>query len=293
MKWKGRAQSDNVEDRRGMSPKMALGGGGGLLVIVILLLGRMLDLNPAVVQQVANVARQAQQNAQAPAAGEGEGVDDEAREFVRVVLHDTETVWTKLFEEQVRGGKYVAPKLVMFSDAVQSACGAASADMGPFYCPADEKVYLDPGFFEELARRHKSPGDFAQTYVIAHEVAHHVQKLIGYSGIVDDARRKGDDRLSNQMSVRLELQADFLAGVWAHYAHKEFGILEPGDREEAIQAANQIGDDTLQRQATGRVNPDRFTHGTSAQRSKWFSRGLNSGRLKDCEELFSVAYEDL
>lgn len=291
MKWKGRSQSDNVEDRRGLSPKMALGGGGGLLIILIMVVGRLLDLNPAVVQQVANVARQAQQAGQE--APVGAGIDDEYREFVRVVLHDTETVWTKLFEEQVQGGSYVPPKLVMFTGAVQSGCGGASADMGPFYCPADQKVYLDPTFFADLAQRHQSPGDFAQAYVIAHEIAHHVQRLIGFSNIVDEARQQGDERLSNQMSVRLELQADFLAGVWAHYAHKEYDIMEAGDMEEAIQAANQIGDDTLQRQATGRVNPDRYTHGTSAQRARWFKRGLTSGRLKDCEELFSVAYERL
>lgn len=291
MKWKGRTQSSNVEDRRRVSPKMAFGGGGGLLIILILVISRMLNLNPAVVQQVANVAQRVQQQGQQQPAGEG--IDDEQREFVAVVLHDTETVWRKLFEEQVDGTSYTPPKLQLFSGSTISGCGAASASMGPFYCPADRKVYLDPDFFRELAERHQSPGDFAQAYVIAHEVSHHVQNLIGYSRIADNARRSGDELEANQASVRLELQADFLAGVWAHYAHKEFEIMEPGDMEEAIQAANQIGDDTLQREATGRVIPERFTHGTSEQRARWFRRGLISGRLKDCEELFTTDYSRL
>ncbi len=291
MKWKGRDQSGNVEDRRGMSPRMAMGGGGGLIVLVILIVGRLLNLNPAVVQQVANVAQQAQQRAQPEQVGDG--INDEQREFVAVVLHDTETVWTKLFDEQVSGGSYVPPKLVMFNEAVNSGCGQATADVGPFYCPADQKVYLDPAFFADLARRHKSPGDFAQAYVIAHEVAHHVQNLLGLNRQANAARQSGNEREANQMSVRLELQADFLAGVWAHYAHKEFDIMEAGDMEEAIQAANQIGDDTLQREATGRVRPERFTHGTSEQRARWFKRGLTSGNLEDCEQLFKVAYERL
>lgn len=292
MKWKGRSQSGNVEDRRGMSPRMAMGGGGGLLILVILIVGRFFNLNPAVVQQVANVAQQVQQQGQQQQPA-GEGIDDEHREFIAVVLHDTETVWTQLFAEQVQGGSYVPPKLVIFNGNVESGCGSASSDLGPFYCPADQKVYLDPAFFADLAQRHKSPGDFAQAYVIAHEVSHHVQNLLGYSKIADAARRSGNKRDANEASVRLELQADFLAGVWAHYAHKEFDIMEPGDMEQAIQAANQIGDDTLQREATGRVNPDRFTHGTSKQRARWFKRGITSGRLMDCEELFNLAYDRL
>ena len=236
-----------------------------------------------------------QQNKQqaAPEAGSAAGINDEHREFISVVLKDTETIWTKLFQEQIKGASYTPPRLVIFGGQVNSGCGAASAEMGPFYCPADRKVYIDPSFFEDLARRHKAPGDFAQAYVIAHEVAHHVQNLVGYSQVVDKARQTGDELESNRMSVRLELQADFLAGVWAHYAHKEFDIMEAGDMEEGIKAANQIGDDTLQREATGRVIPERFTHGTSAQRTRWFKRGLTSGRLKDCEELFNLGYEKL
>jgi predicted metalloprotease len=295
MRWKGRDQIDNVEDRRGMSPQMAAGGGLGIVGVLIVLALQFLGAPPEVQQIAGQVARQMQQNSQqaAPEAGSAAGIDDEHREFISVVLKDTETIWTKLFQEQIQGASYTPPRLVIFAGQVNSGCGAASAEMGPFYCPADRKVYIDPSFFEDLARRHKAPGDFAQAYVIAHEVAHHVQNLVGYSQIVNKARQTGDEREANRMSVRLELQADFLAGVWAHYAHKEFDIMEAGDMEEGIKAANQIGDDTLQREATGRVIPERFTHGTSAQRTRWFKRGLTSGRLKDCEELFNLAYEKL
>ena len=298
MRWKGRERSENVEDRRGMSPQMAMGGGGGILVVIIVLVMKLLDAPPGAQQMAGEIARKLQEGQRgaqnAPAEAEaGGGKDDEAREFIAVVLRDTETVWTRLFREQIRNAAYSPPKLVIFSGSVNSGCGTAGSEIGPFYCPRDQKVYLDPAFFEDLARRHQAPGDFAQAYVIAHEVAHHVQNLRGYSRVVDEARQKGDERLSNQMSVRLELQADFLAGVWAHDAHKEFEIMEPGDIEEAITAANRIGDDTLQREATGRVNPDRYTHGTSEQRARWFSRGMRSGQLEDCEELFRVAYERL
>jgi predicted metalloprotease len=165
--------------------------------------------------------------------------------------------------------------------------------MGPFYCPGDSKVYIDPDFFEELARRHKASGDFAQAYVIAHEVAHHVQNLTGYSDRVNEVRAQGDDLMSNQMSVRLELQADYLAGVWAHFADRDYNILESGDIEEGINAANRIGDDTLQKEAQGYVRPERFTHGTSAQRAYWFRKGLETGSFEDCDELFRVSYERL
>lgn len=281
-----------------MSPQMAMGGGGGILIVIIVLVMKLLDAPPGAQQIAGEIARKLQEGQQAAgnapvAADSAGGIDDEAREFIAVVLRDTEAVWTRLFREQVRNAAYTPPKLVIFSGSVNSGCGVAEADIGPFYCPRDQKVYLDPAFFEDLARRHRAPGDFAQAYVIAHEVAHHVQNLTGYSRVVDEARQKGDERQSNQMSVRLELQADFLAGVWAHYAHKEFAIMEPGDMEEAITAANQIGDDTLQREATGRVQPDRYTHGTSEQRARWFGRGIRSGRMEDCEELFRVAYERL
>ena len=291
MRWNGRERSENVEDRRGMSPRMAMGGGGGILAIVVVLLLKLLGA-PAPLQQMAGqvIQQQAQQRQEVPA---GEGVDDDYREFISVVLRDTETIWTRLFQEQVQGGSYSAPRLVIYADQTPTACGTGQAAMGPFYCPADQMVYIDPSFFEDLARRHKAPGDFAQAYVIAHEVAHHVQNLLGFSDIVNRARSKGDEILSNQMSVRLELQADFLAGIWGHHAHKEYGILEDGDMEEAIQAANQIGDDTLQKESMGYVVPERYTHGTSAQRVRWFKKGLLSGRLKDAEQLFKVDYGSL
>ena len=291
MRWKGRQQSQNVEDRRGVSPQMALGGGGGILVIVVMLVVQFMGGGQQA-QQIAGQAAKAIQNRQAEQKN-GDGIDDENREFISVVLRDTETVWSDLFANQIRGATYAPPKLVIFSSNVTSGCGSASAEMGPFYCPADQKVYIDPSFFDDLARRHRAPGDFAQAYVIAHEVAHHVQNLLKFNVPVNAARQSGDERFANEMSVRLELQADFLAGVWAHYAHKEYEILEPGDREEAIKAANQIGDDTLQREATGRVIPERFTHGTSEQRARWFNRGFTSGRLKDCEQLFQVDYSNL
>ena len=294
MKWEGREQSTNVEDRRGMRGPAAAAGGGGLLLIAIVIVMKLIGADPQQQQAVVNIAKNVQQRAaQAPPAEAGEGIDDKSREFIAVILHDTETIWTKLFKEQISEVSYTPPKVIMFTDSVASGCGNASAAMGPFYCPADEKVYIDPAFFDELATRHHASGDFAQAYVLAHEVAHHVQKLTGYSDIVNQARSKGDERLSNQMSVRLELQADFLAGVWAHHAHKAYDILEDGDMEEGINAANQIGDDTLQRESIGHVVPERFTHGTSAQRVKWFKQGLTSGRFKDCEQLFKIEYERL
>lgn len=289
MKWQGREQSTNVIDRRG-APGPALFGGGSIIVVIIVLAMKFLGAPPEAQRIAEQIATRAQQGS---AASTGPGINDQSKEFVAVVLRDTETVWTKLFEEQVEGGRYVPPKLELFSGSVVSGCGQASAAMGPFYCPADQKVYIDPTFFDDLARRHNADGDFAQAYVIAHEVAHHVQNLTGFSDIVNEARSRGDERESNQMSVRLELQADFLAGVWAHHAHKEYGILEQGDMEEAINAANQIGDDTLQKQSTGMVIPERFTHGSSVQRARWFKRGLLSGKFVDCEELFKVQYEKL
>ena len=293
MKWEGREQSSNVEDRRGMRGPAVAAGGGGLLLIVLMIAMKMFGASEDQQRLVVNVAKKIQDQSAAAPATPGKGIDDKSKEFIGVILHDTETIWTKLFKEQVQGAVYTPPKVVIFSDSVASGCGNASAAMGPFYCPADEQVYIDPKFFDELATRHNAEGDFAQAYVLAHEIAHHVQNLTGFSDIVNEARSQRDERLSNQMSVRLELQADFLAGVWANHAHKAYDILEDGDMEEGINAANQIGDDTLQREATGHVVPERFTHGRSDQRVKWFKKGLTSGRFKDCEELFKIAYEKL
>lgn len=293
MRWRGRERSENVDDRRGASPRMALGGGGGLLAIVVVLVLKFMGAPPQVQQMAGQAVERAQQN-QAPA---GEGLDDDYREFTQVVLADTERVWTSLFEQQQdRNGRslsYTPTRLVLFTGQEQTACGLGQAAMGPFYCPADKMVYIDPTFFVDLAERHNADGDFAQAYVIAHEVAHHVQNLLGYSTIVNRVRAKGDEIMTNQYSVRLELQADFLAGVWAHHAHRDYNIMEEGDMEEAINAANQIGDDTLQRQATGRVVPERFTHGTSKQRAKWFRRGFQKGELQEAEVFFRIEYEDL
>jgi len=293
MKWEGREQSSNVEDRRGMKGPAVAAGGGGLLLVVLMIAMKIFGASEEQQRLAVTVAKGLQSRAATAPATPGAGIDDKNKEFIAVILRDTETIWTKLFKEQVQGTAYTPPKVVIFSDSVASACGNASAAMGPFYCPADEQVYIDPAFFDELATRHHAMGDFAQAYVLAHEVSHHVQNLTGFSDIVNQARSQRDERLSNQMSVRLELQADFLAGVWAHHAHKAYDILEDGDMEEGINAANQIGDDTLQREATGHVVPERFTHGTSAQRVKWFKKGRQSGKFKDCEQLFEIDYEKL
>lgn len=292
MRWRGREQSDNVEDRRGMAPKMALGGGGGILAVIVVLIIKFMGGGQQAQQIGGNLVNQMQQR-QAQPAGDGAGIDDDASRFIRVVLNDTEEIWTDLFRKQVPDGSYRAPKLIIFEGSTPTACGTGQAAMGPFYCPGDEQVYIDPTFFDDLATRHSAPGDFAQAYVIAHEVAHHVQNLLGFSSIVNQVRAQGDKLATNRASVRLELQADFLAGVWAHHAHKEFGILEEGDMEEAIQAANQIGDDTLQLQSTGTINVHQFTHGTSAQRVRWFKKGLLSGDVAIAEDLFRIEYDRL
>ena len=269
MRWKGRRQSDNVEDRRGMSPgKGVLGGGMGLLIVIGLVMCMGGDPTP-LIQQI-----------DIGAIGGGGGApptpkQEEQAQFIAVVLADTEDAWKVLFREM--GLTYVEPKLVLFSGRVQSACGFASAAMGPFYCPGDSKVYIDLGFFDQLERRFGAPGVFAQADVLMHEVGHHVQNLLGVSDKVHRLQQRGSKVQANELSVRLELQADFYAGVVAHYAQRTKGVLEPGDVEEAIRAAEAIGDDTLQRQAQGHVVPDSFTHGSSAQRMAWFMRGYRTG----------------
>jgi predicted metalloprotease len=271
-----------------MKPAMMVGGGGiGLIIIVVIAL---LTNNPKLLQQ----AVQQQPGGNAGAQTEGApAADDETREFISVVLRDTEVVWTDIFRKENVGTAYREPELIMFSGQTASGCGMASAALGPFYCPADQKIYIDPSFFEDLERRHSAAGDFAQAYVIAHEVAHHVQKLIGFSDAVNEVRSRGNEVETNRASVRLELQADYLAGVWAHHAHKRFDILESGDIEEAIRAANQIGDDTLMREATGHVVPERYTHGTSEQRARWFKQGLTTGSWEGCKALFELDYSEL
>jgi len=276
MRWQDREQSSNVEDRRRATPgRVAIGGGIGTIVILGLML--LMGADP---QTLLNVVLESNPSASAPASRPGgssapPAEQDELARFVSVVLADTEKVWGEQFRRM--GRTYREPQLVLFSGQVRSACGLASAATGPFYCPADQKVYVDLDFYRELKERFKAPGDFAQAYVLAHEVGHHVQKLLGITDKVDAMRGQVSKVEYNQLSVRLELQADFLAGMWAHHAQQKWSILEPGDLEEALNAASAIGDDRIQRQTQGQVVPDSFTHGTSAQRIRWFRRGLETG----------------
>lgn len=268
MRWLGRRGSGNVQDRRGMGGRAMMGGGLGGLGLVVAIVYMLMGGDPT------------QLNLQQPPGESGVAVDatsDEGAQFVSVVLADTEEVWQELFRQQ--GREYQEPQLVLFSGQVQSACGFASAAVGPFYCPGDRMVYIDLSFYDILSQRFGAAGDFAQAYVIAHEVGHHVQNLLGISGQVDAQRGRVSEAELNQLSVRLELQADFLAGVWAHHAQRRFDILEPGDIEEALAAANAIGDDTLQHRTQGHVVPDSFTHGTSEQRVRWFRRGFETGDI--------------
>lgn len=268
MRWRGRPGSGNVSDRRGMGGKLAVGGGlGGIIVLILsLLLG---GNNPL---ETINVGTQGNYT---PTEAE-----NERAEFVSVVLKDTEDVWNALFEEEFNAD-YQEPMLVLFSQSDQSGCGFATAATGPFYCPLDNSVYIDLSFADDLARRFGAAGDFALAYVVAHEVGHHVQNLLGTSGKVQEARRQMSEVEGNKLSVALELQADFYAGLWAHHAQQMKQILEPGDIEEALAAANAIGDDRLQRQSEGRVVPDAFTHGTSAQRMYWFRKGFDTGDINE------------
>lgn len=286
MRWQGRRQSGNVIDTRGRGGGRAVAGvGGGVGIVGILLMMGVVYLmggNPLVVLQ------QGGQQAAPVDPAELER-QEPLKQFVSVVLADTEDVWNRELPRQLNV-QYVEPKLQLFSGAVDSACGTASAAVGPFYCPGDQQVYLDLSFFEELQGKLGARGDFAMAYVVAHEVGHHVQNLTGYSDKVD-AARGGPEQ--NRMSVRLELQADYLAGVFAHHAQKTKQILEQGDIEEGMVAAQAVGDDKLQREGQGYVVPDSFTHGTSAQRAKWFKAGFQSGDLKAMDQLFKLPYERL
>ena len=273
MRWQGRRKSDNVEDRRGIGGKqIAVGGGIGGLVVVVLML--LLGGNPDEVMQTL------QTEGMGSPAGTGRALSEEEKElgdFVAVVLADTEDVWGEVLRRE--GRDYQQPRLVLFSDQVSSACGLTGSASGPFYCPGDEKVYLDLSFFEEMQRRLGAPGDFALAYVIAHEVGHHVQNQLGIFDQVMSQRERVDEKAFNRLMVRLELQADFLAGVWAHHAQRIANILEPGDIEEGINAASAVGDDRIQRQTQGYVIPDAFTHGTSEQRVRWFRTGYETGDI--------------
>jgi predicted metalloprotease len=284
MRWEGNRQSDNVEDYRGGG-----GGGGGFhlgggaigigTIVVALIGGAVLGVNPLTLLNImtGGGTQQVQQQGPAPAPP----ANDRMAQFVSTVLADTEDVWKQQFRQG--GATYVEPKLVLFRGAVRTACGAGQAAMGPFYCPADQKVYIDLSFYETMKNRLGAPGDFAQAYVIAHEVGHHVQNLLGISEQVERVRASGNRARGNEMSVRLELQADCFAGVWGHHAQNQRQILEQGDIEEAMNAAQKIGDDALQANAGRAVVPESFTHGTSAQRQRWFMTGLKTGSVKACD----------
>ncbi len=299
MRWRTGRRSDNIEDRRGeggfpggslggrqpmrVGRRVGIGGGlGGLILVVVLML---MGVDPSFLLTGNGQAPPIQ--APLDAGGgpafqtPGSEAEDELKEFVSVVLADTEDTWNAVFKEG--GQRYAPPRLVLFSGATPSACGMGEAAMGPFYCPEDRKVYIDLAFYDELRHDFGAPGDFAQAYVIAHEVGHHIQNLLGISDKVEDLRHRAGRAESNQLLVRLELQADCFAGIWANRAHRARQILEQGDIEEGLNAASAIGDDRLQRQTRGYVTPDSFTHGSSEQRVRWFKRGLAEGRLAACD----------
>ncbi|BAP57834.1 neutral zinc metallopeptidase [Thioploca ingrica] len=278
MRWENGRRSENVEDRRGkgVSPTFA---GGGLGAIVIVLIAMYFGIDPTIILQqmgVGNSNTESSRHEPVTFSPEENALVD----FVSVVLGDTEDTWQALFKSADH--TYQNPVLVLFSGAVQSACGFAQAAVGPFYCPADHKVYIDLSFYRDLKERYQAPGDFAQAYVIAHEIGHHVQNLLGISEKMHQQQQGLNQVEANKLSVRLELQADCLAGVWAHHANKMRQLLESGDIEEALNAASSIGDDRLQKQAQGHITPESFTHGTSAQRMRWFKAGFDSGRLANC-----------
>jgi predicted metalloprotease len=292
MRWQGGRQSDNLQDRRQMGPGRGVAVGGSAVLIIALIMLCM-GADPRQIQQLL-------QNAPQAPAGPGEGqverpeTPEEARsrEFTATILLFTEEVWDEQF--RLAGQHYEPPQMVLFSEQVTTGCGTAPSAVGPFYCPADKTVYLDPTFFDEL--EHKlggSKAEFSQAYVIAHEVGHHIQNLLGYSSLVQNKQRSLPKSEGNQWSVRLELQADYLAGVWAHHGQKKYRFIEPGDIETAITSANAIGDDRLQRRSTGFVSPEGFTHGTSDQRVRWFSEGLKTGDLSRIEEIFELPYDEL
>jgi hypothetical protein len=279
MRWEDGRRSDNVEDRRG-SPAGRRVVGGGIGTLLLILVAMYFGIDPSI---VINQSQAPLPGAGAPAQSEPYSASPEEMrlaEFVSVVLADTEDVWQALFREM--GQSYEEPKLVLFSGAVESACGLASAAVGPFYCPMDQKVYIDLSFYSDLKNRFGAPGDFAQAYVIAHEVGHHVQNLLGIAEKVNSLRGRVSESEANRLSVMMELQADCLAGVWAHHADRARQILEAGDVEEALNAASMIGDDRMQRRSRGYVTPDSFTHGSSTQRVRWFTRGLESGDMSQC-----------
>ncbi|KOP24253.1 flagellar biosynthesis protein FlgM [Hapalosiphon sp. MRB220] len=274
MRWEFGRRSTNVEDRRGSrisGPVVGGGIGAVVLAVIVALLGG----DPSIIFDQTQTPSDRSSQTQRPAT------EDQAADFVSVVLADTEDTWSNLFQQS--GKTYVEPKLVLFTDAVKSACGFARSAVGPFYCPADQNLYIDLSFYQDLKNKYQAPGDFAQAYVIAHEVGHHVQNLMGISSRVSRLQRQANEVEANQLSVRQELQADCFAGVWAYHANQSRQILEAGDVEEALNAASAIGDDRLQSQSRGYVVPESFTHGSSAQRVRWFKRGIQTGNPAQCD----------
>jgi predicted metalloprotease len=284
MRWEGRSESENVEDRRSLGKAgLAVGGIGG---VVIVILGLLFGVDPQLLVNL-NQGQQPQGQVNRPV----DPAEERLASFSKVVFRDTEVVWDELFQKM--GKRYEKPVLVLFTGQVDSACGSADSAVGPFYCPGDSRVYIDLSFYQDMQRKLNAPGEFARAYVIAHEVGHHVQRLLGYSRRVDEARRSGSKAEANRMSVRLELQADFLAGVWAYHAQKKFNFLEKGDIESALNAAFEIGDDRLQKKGRGYVVPDSFTHGTSKQRQRWFMEGFRHGDVNQAKQLFELSYDQL
>jgi predicted metalloprotease len=281
MEWEDRPESENVEDQRGYGRRtgIAIGGGAGLLILLVSL---FLGVDP---RRLANVL------GPGPAPPEEQGApvnpeEDRLAHFTKVIFHDTEVVWDEQFRRL--GRHYEKPTLVLFTAEVDSACGTADAAVGPFYCPMDSKVYIDLSFYRDMERKLRAPGDFARAYVVAHEVGHHVQRLLGFPKRGDTARRA-----AHESSVRTELQADYLAGVWAYHGQRKFQFLDPGDIDSALNAAYQIGDDRLQMRSRGYVVPDSFTHGTSKQRDRWFLKGFRTGSVEGARELFELPYDEL
>lgn len=281
MKWRNRRRSNNVEDRRGS--RVSRGAkGGGIGLIALALIGMYFGVDPRIIMNIGGQLSGGGSSITTQTSDYKPNAEEQQLgEFVAVVLADSEDTWHAIFKQM--GRRYQEPKLVLFTDRVQSACGIAEAAMGPFYCPGDAKVYVDLGFYRELKQRHNAPGDFAQAYVVAHEVGHHVQNLLGISSKVQNARSRMNAAQGNQLSVRLELQADCFAGLWAQHTQRAKQVLEQGDVEEALNAASAIGDDRLQKQARGYASPESFTHGTSRQRVKWFKTGMLAKSINDCD----------
>jgi predicted metalloprotease len=293
MDWEKGEESGNLEDRRRISPR-ALAVGGGVGGVILVLIAAVLGVDPQMLNRFLGNAPGGGQGGAGRQAEERPETAEErrSRKFAATILRFTEVVWDEQFRKASK--RYEPPHMVLFTDEVRTGCGTAPSAVGPFYCPADKTVYLDPTFFDELEQKlGGSKAEFSQAYVIAHEVGHHVQNLLGYSRRVEQKRRTLPKEEYNKWSVRLELQADYLAGVWAHYGQKKFNFIEPGDVESAIQSANAIGDDRLQKRARGFTSPEQYTHGRSDQRVKWFRLGLETGDMRKLESIFEVPYDEL